>query len=74
MNGFFVIYDPIIYLDSNLPSETEMVSLPSGIEVAEILIESDEIDGSIVEEIIPGYFMKQDMNPNYSSWNLHGII
>lgn len=55
---------PYYILDSNLPSETKIVYLPSGIEVAEMLINSDEIDGSLVDEIIPGYFMKYDTNPN----------
>ena len=55
---------PYYILDSNLPSETETVSLPSGVDVANMLIESEEIDGSQVEEIIPGYFMKYDKNPN----------
>ena len=29
-----------------------------------VLMKSDEIDGSQVDEIIPGYFMKYDTNPN----------
>ncbi|WP_172370291.1 YycH family regulatory protein [Sporosarcina jiandibaonis] len=55
---------PYYILDSNLPSETETVYLASGVDVAKMLIESDEIDGGQVEEIIPGYFMKYDTNPN----------
>lgn len=55
---------PYYILDSNLPSETEIVYLPSGVDVVKMLTESDEIDGSQVEEVIPGYFMKYDTNPN----------
>lgn len=55
---------PYYILESNLPSETETISLPSGVDVANMLMESDEIDGSLVDEIIPGYFMKYDTNPN----------
>ena len=55
---------PYYILDSNLPSETEIVYLPSGVDVVKMLIESDQIDGSQVDEIIPGYFMKYDTNPN----------
>ena len=55
---------PYYILDSNLPSETEIVHLPSGVDVVKMLLESEEVDGSQVEEIIPGYFMKYDTNPN----------
>lgn len=43
------------------PSETKVEVLPSGIDVAERLRQSDIIDFSAVEEIAPGYFMKHDV-------------
>lgn len=55
---------PYYTLDSSLPSETEVKILPSGLEVGEMLIDSKEIDFSIVEEIIPGYYMKHDREDN----------
>ena len=55
---------PYYTLDSSLPSETEVKTLPSGLEVGEMLIDSKEIDFSIVEEIIPGYYMKHDREDN----------
>lgn len=55
---------PYYTLDSSLPSETEIKVLPSGFEVGEMLIESKEIDFSIVEEIITGYYMKHDRENN----------
>ena len=55
---------PYYTLDSSLPSETELKILPSGLEVAEMLIDSKEIDIRIVEEIIPGYYMKHDREHN----------
>ncbi|WP_210471425.1 YycH family regulatory protein [Sporosarcina sp. 6E9] len=55
---------PYYILDSNLPSETETVSLPSGVDVVKMLLESDDVTGSLVDEIIPGYYMKHDTNPN----------
>jgi len=55
---------PYYTLDSSLPSETEVKMLPSGIKVAEILNESKEIDINIVEEILPGYYLKHDREHN----------
>ena len=55
---------PYYTLDSNLPSETESVYLSAGVDVVKMLLESTEVDGAQIEEIIPGYFMKYDLNPN----------
>ena len=55
---------PYYTLDESLPSETEMVTLLSGIEVAEQLQKSEEVDFSTVEEIIPAYYMKHDTELN----------
>lgn len=55
---------PYYILDSSLPSETEVKTLPSGLEVAEILINAKEIDMNIVEEISPGYYLKHDRENN----------
>lgn len=55
---------PYYTLDESLPSETETVSLPSGVEVAELLMQSEELDFSTVEEIIPAYYLKQDTDLN----------
>lgn len=49
---------PYYILDLIHP-ETETKLLSSGVEVAEMLIESDTIDFSLIEEIAPGYFMNQ---------------
>lgn len=51
---------PYYTLDLTLPSEKELKVLPSGVDVAEMLMQSDELDSSAVEEIIPGYYMKHD--------------
>ena len=55
---------PYYTLDSSLPSETEVKVLPSGLKVGETLLGSKEIDFSLVEEIIPGYYMKHDREHN----------
>ena len=51
---------PYYTLDLTLPSEKEVRVLPSGVDVAKMLKESTELDSSMVEEIIPGYYMKHD--------------
>lgn len=51
---------PYYTLGLPLPSEKETILLPSGVEVIETITKSEEIDGSTVEEIIPGYYMKHD--------------
>lgn len=55
---------PYYTLDESLPSETEAVFLPSGTEIADLLKESEEVDFSTVEEIIPAYYLKQDTELN----------
>lgn len=55
---------PYYTLDESLPSETEHVSLSSGVEVADILKDSVEVDFNTVEEIIPAYYMKHDPELN----------
>lgn len=55
---------PYYTLGETLPSETETVILPSGVEVAEALMASPEVDFSTIDEIIPAYYMKQDVDLN----------
>jgi len=54
---------PYYSLDFTFQSEGETELLLSGAKVAEILMASAEIDFDKVEEIIPGYLMKHDVNP-----------
>lgn len=51
---------PYYTLDLTLHSETKIVTLPSGIEVADMLVQSRITDMEEVEEISLGYFMKYD--------------
>ena len=55
---------PYYTLDESLPSETDTITLPSGVEVAEQLLASKDIDFSTVEEITPAYYMKHDAELN----------
>lgn len=55
---------PYYTLGETLPSEMETVTLPSGIDIAEQLVESEEIDFNTVEEMIPAYYMSQDVDLN----------
>lgn len=55
---------PYYSLDESLPSETDTVTLPSGVEVAERLLASEDIDFSTVEEIIPAYYMEHNAELN----------
>ena len=55
---------PYYTLDESLPSETETVTLLSGTEVAEQLMNSTEVDFSTIEEIIPAYYMEHDTELN----------
>lgn len=55
---------PYYTLGDTLPSEMEMVKLPSGIEVAEALMASEEVNFSTVEEMLPAYYMRQDTDLN----------
>ena len=55
---------PYYTLDESLPSETEHVSLLSGVELADILKKSAEVDFSTIKEIIPAYYMKHDSELN----------
>lgn len=55
---------PYYTLGDTLPSEMETVTLPSGKKIAEALIESDEINFSAIDEIIPAYYMEQDVDLN----------
>lgn len=53
---------PYYTLGDTLPSEMETVILPSGKEVAEALMASEELDFSTIDEIIPAYYMEQDVD------------
>lgn len=55
---------PYYTLGDTLPSETETVILPSGVEVAEALIASPEVDYKTIDEIIPGYYLNEDVDLN----------
>ncbi|ARF17488.1 YycH family regulatory protein [Sporosarcina ureae] len=50
---------PYYTLDVNIKSVQE--TLPSGVEVAEALRESEELDFDSIEEITPGYYMNRDI-------------
>ncbi|PID22412.1 hypothetical protein CSV61_06065 [Sporosarcina sp. P3] len=50
---------PYYTLDVNIKSVQE--TLPSGVEVAEALRESEELDFGLIEEITPGYYMNRDI-------------
>lgn len=55
---------PYYSLDESLPSETDTVTLPSGVEVAKQLLKSKEVDFSTIEEIIPAYYMEHNAELN----------
>lgn len=55
---------PYYTLGETLPSEMETVTLPSGVKVAELLKEAEDIDFNTIEEILPGYYMQQDVDLN----------
>lgn len=59
-NQIFRYMRPYYTFGSSFPSETETKILPSGLEIIEVLTKSKEIDISLIEEIIPGYYMKYD--------------
>ncbi|PIC77245.1 hypothetical protein CSV74_06240 [Sporosarcina sp. P19] len=50
---------PYYTLDVNIEPVQE--TLPSGVEVAEVLRESEELDFDLIEEITPGYYMIRDV-------------
>jgi len=49
------------YYKLDLKIESKQNELPSGVEVAEALRESQEVDFDLIEEITPGYYMIQDV-------------
>ncbi|WP_153733057.1 YycH family regulatory protein [Sporosarcina obsidiansis] len=53
-------FRPYYTLDVNV--ETVDVELPSGVEVAEALRDSDDLDFDLIDEITPGYFLIHDDN------------
>lgn len=55
---------PYYTLDESLTSETDIVTLPSGVEVVERLLKSKDLDFSTVEEITPAYYMEHDAEFN----------
>lgn len=55
---------PYYTLGDTLPSETETVTLPSGVEIAEALIASPEVDFQKVDEMLPAYYITQDVDLN----------
>lgn len=55
---------PYYMLGETLPSETEMVVLPPGVDVAEALMASPKVDFHTIKEIIPAYYMKHDVDLN----------
>lgn len=55
---------PYYTLGDTLPSETETVILPSGVEVTKALKESPEVEFDKIDEIIPAYYMNQDIDLN----------
>ncbi|MFS0575812.1 two-component system activity regulator YycH [Sporosarcina sp. 179-K 3D1 HS] len=59
-NRIFRYDRPYYTLDLTLTSETESIFLPSGSDVVETLKQSDTIEFSQIEEIIPGYYMERD--------------
>ncbi|ARD48372.1 hypothetical protein SporoP37_09480 [Sporosarcina sp. P37] len=58
-NRVFKYIRPYYSLDVNIEAVKE--ELPSGVEVAEALRESEELDFELIEEITPGYFMIHDV-------------
>lgn len=52
---------PYYTLGDTLPSEMETVTLPSGKEVVEALKLSEGVNFSEIEEVIPAYYMRQDV-------------
>jgi len=81
--GIYGYIRPYYTLNLTFPSETRYTSLPSGVEVAEALENSKEIDFSTVEEIEIGYYMRHDtdqrlflLDPSWfyfanGKWNLY---
>lgn len=55
---------PYYSLDESLPSETDVVTLLSGVEVMKEIMASKEIDVSTIEELIPAYYMEHDSDLN----------
>lgn len=55
---------PYYMIDSTFHSEQENIQLSSGIEVVEMLMTSETIDFSAVDEITPGYYLKRDKEEN----------
>lgn len=55
---------PYYTLGETLPSETEIITLPSGKEVVDALMISEDIDFNEIEEIHPAYYMQQDVALN----------
>lgn len=52
---------PYYTLGETLRSEMETVTLPSGIDIAEQLRSAEDIDFNMIEEIVPAYYMHQDV-------------
>lgn len=55
---------PYYTLGDTLPSEMETVTLPSGLAIAEALMKSEDIKFDTIEEIMPAYYMEQDVDLN----------
>lgn len=55
---------PYYMLGDTLPSETETVVLPSGVEVVSALKKATDVDFAKIDEIIPAYYMNQDVDLN----------
>lgn len=55
---------PYYTLGDTLPSEAETITLPSGTEVAEALKKVEGIEFGLVEEILPAYYLHQDVELN----------
>lgn len=55
---------PYYTLGDTLPSETETVTLASGLDVVKALVDASEINVNTIDEIMPAYHMKQDVDLN----------
>ncbi|PIC99342.1 MULTISPECIES: YycH family regulatory protein [unclassified Sporosarcina] len=53
---------PYYTLDVEIEQEQKKLELPSGVEVANALRESEELDFDMIEEITPGYYMIHDID------------
>ena len=58
----FKYITPILHFRCGNGTGTKEAELPSGVEVANALRESEELDFDMIEEITPGYYMIHDID------------